>query len=243
MTTADAQSPSVCILCGGRGTRLKPTTDVMPKALVQLNGRPVLDYVIEFYSRKGLKRFILCVGYKAELIRDYYADPPEGTKIRFSDEGVEASMLHRLYALRDTFDGSLIVSYGDTFIDLDLDLLLKTHVDREAEATIVTANIRSPFGLVKQDGQGWVTSFVEKPLLNYYIGSFVLQRSALDRVTPSHLALPDGEGLVKFFEELSVDRALGMFQHEGGQITFNTETERQEAEEAMGRFYTHTEIS
>ena len=129
------------------------------------------------------------------------------------------------------------------FIDLDLDLLLKTHVDREAEATIVTANIRSPFGLVKQDGQGWVTSFVEKPLLNYYIGSFVLQRSALDRVTPSHLALPDGEGLVKFFEELSVDRALGMFQHEGGQITFNTETERQEAEEAMGRFYTHTESS
>lgn len=235
------QNHQVAILCGGKGTRLKPTTDTIPKALVQLNGRPILDYVLNFYRSKGLSRFILCVGYKADMVKAYYADPPSGANICFSDAGEDASMLQRIWTLRDLMGERLFISYCDTFIDLDLNRMLATHLEKQAEVTIVTAKIRNPFGLVTFDTEGWVTSFVEKPIMNYYIGSFILERSALTYVTPTMLERPDGQGLVDFFVTLAARRRLATFEHTGPQITFNTESERRSAEEALGRFYTYSE--
>lgn len=241
MEKEDLQRNQVAILCGGRGTRLRPTTDVIPKALVELNGRPILDYVLNFYRSKGLSRFILCVGYKADMVRAHYADSPSGTRIFFSDAGEDASMLQRIWALRDLMEERIFISYCDTFIDLDLDRMLASHLAIRAEATIVTAKIRSPFGLVNFNSEGWVTSFVEKPVMNYYIGSFILERSALTYVTQEMLQMPDGQGIVKFFVDLSARNRLAAFEHAGPQITFNTESERQKAEEDLGRFYTYSE--
>ena len=236
-----SHNTQVAILCGGRGSRLKPVTDSVPKPLVALNGRPILDYVMNFYRAKGFSHFTLCLGYKGDLIRAYYNRPPEGTEILFSEAGVDASMLQRLWSLRDTVEERLIVSYGDTFIDLDLEHMFATHLEFGAKATIVTAKIRNPFGLVQADSEGWVTSFVEKPILNYYIGSFIIERSAFDLITPDLLEKPDGQGLVDFFVSLAGKRQLAAFQHEGNQITFNTESERQKAEEDLGQYYTYSE--
>lgn len=233
----------VAILCGGRGVRLKPTTDVIPKALVQLNGRPILDYVIAFYRAKGFTQFILCVGYKADQVKAHYENPPSGIQICFSDAGEDASMLERIWALREHMGERLFVSYCDTFIDLNLDGLLETHVSHRAEATIVTAKIRNPFGLVTFDSAGWALSFVEKPVLNYYIGCFVLERSALTYITPDLLQRPDGQGLVSFFGVLIERKRLATFEHAGVQITFNTESERRKAEEDLGQFYTYAEAT
>lgn len=241
MEKGDLQNNRVAILCGGRGTRLRPTTDTIPKALVELNGRPILDYILDFYRSKGLSRFILCVGYKADMVRAHYADPPSGTEICFSDAGEKASMLERIWTLRELIGERLFISYCDTFIDLDLDHMLATHIEKRAEATIVTAKIRNPFGLVASDSEGWVTSFVEKPIMNYYIGSFILERSGLAHVTPGMLQRPDGQGLVDFFVALAAQKRLATFEHAGPQITFNTESERRRAEEALGRFYTYSE--
>ena len=119
--------------------------------------------------------------------------------------------------------------------------LLAAHLEQQAEVTIVTAQIRSPFGLVTFDSAGWVTSFAEKPLLNYYIGSFILERSALVYVTPDMLQKPDGQGLVDFFLALTSLQRLAAFEHAGLQITFNTESERRKAEEDLGQFYTYRE--
>jgi len=237
----DRQAGQVAVLCGGRGRRLRPATDTIPKALVKLNGRPILDYVIDFYRSKQLSQFILCVGYKADKVREHYATPPPGVEILFSDAGENASMLKRIWALQDFSWERLFVSYSDTFIDLNLDHMLATHQERQAEVTIVTARIRNPFGLVTSNSEGWVTSFVEKPLLNYYIGSFILERSALAYVTADMLQSPDGQGLVDFFGILAGHQKLAAFEHRGLQITFNTESERQKAEKDMGRFYTYSE--
>jgi NDP-sugar pyrophosphorylase family protein len=239
----ELQASQVAILCGGRGVRLKPTTDIIPKALVELNGRPILDYVIAFYRAKGFKRFILCVGYRADQVRAHYEDPPPGIQICFSDAGENASMLERVWALREHMGERLFVSYCDTFIDLDLDGLLETHLAHRAEATIVTAKIRNPFGLVTSDPAGWALSFVEKPVLSYYIGCFVLEKSALAYVTPELLQKPDGQGLVNYFGSLIEQRRLATFEHAGVQITFNTEPERRKAEEDLGQFYTYSEAT
>ena len=233
----------VAILCGGRGIRLRPTTDIIPKALIPLNGRPILDHVISFYQAKGFTEFILCVGYRADQVREHFKVSPPGIDIRFSDAGEDASMLARIWALRDQMKERIFVSYCDTFIDLDLEGLMGTHLRQRAAATIVTAKIRSPFGLVASDPGGWVTSFSEKPVLNYYIGCFLLERATLAQVTPELLDRPDGQGLVSFFGALSDRRQLAVFEHAGVQITFNTESERQKAEEDLGRFYTYSETA
>jgi glucose-1-phosphate cytidylyltransferase len=170
----------VVILCGGRGTRLKPMTDDIPKALVKLNGRPILDYILEFYHQKGFRKVVLCVGYKGDLIREYFKDHQHGLKIEFSDAGESASMLERIYAVKNIVQDQFFVAYGDTLIDLDMEGLQSDHREKKADVTIVTAKIQNPFGLVSYDSkQGLVQSFVEKPILNYYIGCFVMKKALL----------------------------------------------------------------
>ena len=228
------------ILCGGRGARLRPATDEMPKALVSLKGRPVLDYILDFYRSKGVSKIILCLGYKAQMIKERYKSS-SGCEITFSDLGEDASMLERIWALRDGLAERFFVSYGDTLIDLDIEAMVDFHLNSRAMATITSAKIRNPFGLITTDGQNRVTSFKEKPLLNYYIGSFLMERHSLNKVSDEMLKTPDGGGLVKFFLSLIDNKALAVFEHKGPQITFNTESERRLAEENLGQFYTFSE--
>lgn len=231
----------VAILCGGRGTRLKPATDVIPKALVELNDKPILDYIIDFYRRKGLSQFILCIGYKGEQIKSHCESYPETIDFQFSDAGEDASMLQRIFQMRDQMAERIFVSYCDTFIDLDIDRMLEEHHRKKAAVTMVTAKIKSPFGLLTYDADKWVDSFTEKPTLTYYIGSFILERSALEHVTEELLDKSDGDGLVQFFGTLVNKRLLAAFEHSGSQMTFNTESERQKAEVMLGHFYTISE--
>lgn len=233
----------VVILCGGRGARLKPMTNEIPKPLVKVNGRPILDYIIDFYLRKGFSRLSLCLGYKADMIKSYYDTCLLRKKISFFEAGEDASMLERIWQLREHVGERFFVSYGDTLIDLDIERMVESHLKRKASATIVTAKIRNPFGLVNFDSAGWAESFVEKPLLDYFIGSFLLERAALSFITKAMLKKPDGKGLVDFFLHLINNKRMAVFEHDGPQITFNSESERRIAEEAIGRFYTFRERS
>ena len=235
------KSCQVAILCGGRGTRLKPTTDVIPKALVELNGKPIIDHIIKFYKSKGLREFVLCIGYKGEQIKSHCSSYPEDINFQFSDAGEDASMLRRICHMRDQMSERIFLSYCDTFIDLDLGLMLEEHNRKGAAMTMVTAKIKTPFGLLTYDAEGWVDSFKEKPIQNYYIGSLILERTALDYVTEEMLDKSDGDGLVQFFETLAAKRLLASYDHSGPQMTFNTEGERQKAEALLGHYYTISE--
>ena len=237
----DLEKYQAAILCGGRGTRLRPTTDVVPKALVKLNGRPILDYIVDYYHSKGLREFILCIGYKGHQVEEHCANYASDLDFRFSDAGESASMLQRLWAIKDLISEQVFVSYCDTFIDLDIGQMLEEHVAKGAGATMVSAPVKSPLGLLNYDDSGWVDSFIEKPILKYYFGSFILERTALEHVTEEMLAKPDGEGIVEFFQRLTALRLLAAHEYSGAPITFNTESERQNAEEVWGNYYTYTE--
>jgi glucose-1-phosphate cytidylyltransferase len=237
----DLKNYQAAILCGGRGKRLRPTTDVIPKALVELNGKPIIDYIIDFYKSKGIRNFILCTGYKGEQIKSHCDTYPAELNLQFSDAGENASMLQRIWQMRDQITDRIFISYCDTFIDLDIGQMLEEHIQKGVAATMVTAKIRSPFGLLTYDEGGWVDSFTEKPTLNYYIGSFILERTALEYVTDEMLDKPDGGGIVQFFKTLVDKRQLASFEHSGTPMTFNTENERQEAEQLLGHYYTISE--
>jgi NDP-sugar pyrophosphorylase family protein len=235
--------PKVVVLCGGIGTRLKPLTDTIPKALVPIHGRPVIEYLLDHAIKEGFKNYILCIGHKGGMIRDHFAAHPlPGVNLEFSDAGENSSMLQRLVTARTTVSNRLMVCYGDTISDIRFNDLISFHSKSNAMATIATVAIRNPFGLVKFQADGQASSFEEKPVLNYYVGLSVIEAAALDHYATKDLVCrPDGAGLIDFFHRIMEDGRLFVFQHEGLQITFNTDTERKLAEDQLIRFYTQNE--
>ena len=229
------------ILCGGRGTRLRPLTDRIPKALVQLNGKPCLQHIIESYIWKGYRRFVLCVGYQGEMIVDFFQRQAFDAEIEFSDAGEQASMLQRIYEARSLIDKRAFVAYGDTLIDVNLTQMLEYHTTCGAAVTLTTADVRSPFGLVRATEDGLVVSFEEKPIQPYYVGHMLIEGAVLDGVDPELLRMLDGDGLVTLFQRLIEERHLRLYPYAGPQITFNTQQDLDRAERDLVTFFTHQE--
>lgn len=231
----------IVILCGGRGTRLGPQASHLSKPLVLLNGKPVLQHTIDFYISKGFDNFVLCTGFNAEAINNFITKHKFDARIEFSDAGTDASILRRIYAARDSIEQRAIVTYGDTFINIEPEDVLKKHIQSRAEATITVADIRSPFGLIKVTADSEVVSFEEKPIFTYFIGHMVLERKLMDGLGTDLLSLPDGEGLVRLFQRLINLKKINAYKHSGLNITFNTFYERQKAEEEFIKFFTEQE--
>jgi len=228
----------IAILCGGYGKRLLPYTEDIPKPMVPLNGKPILEHILQLYKGKGFDDFILCVGYKGDKIREFIASRPDFGNIIFSDAGQDASMLRRITALRDEFNDRILISYGDTLTDLDIDDFMRFHINSNGAATIVAASIQSPFGLVNFNPDGLATSYEEKPFLNYYIGHIILEKRGLDLIDDEMILAPDGIGLVNFLKKLMVQKELYIYHYKGHQITFNSHQERTDAEKMLSSFYT-----
>ncbi len=233
--------PTAVIMCGGKGSRLRPLTETVPKPLVELNGRPCLEYILRSHLHRGQGEFVLCVGYKGEMIREFVEQSGFDATIRFSDAGENASMLQRLHAARDLMSERVSVTYGDTLIDVDFPAMLGQHQARGAAITLTTAEVVSPFGLLDIDDAGLVSSYREKPSLPYFVGHMIIERSVFDEVSEDLLALPDGQGLVRLFQQLVERRELAAFPYAGPQVTFNTRQDLDRAERDAARFFTQTD--
>ena len=235
------KKPKVIILCGGKGRRLRPLTKSIPKPLIYLNGKPLLQHIIESYQKQNLNDFILCTGYRSQDIEAFIENSKFKAEIEISNLGEDASMLERLYQVRHLIDERAIVTYGDTYTDLDAQNLLNFHLKKEAMLTIITAEIQSPFGIITQNPEGKLTSFNEKPVFSYYIGSFLVEKKVLDFIPPELLKEEDGNGLVRFFKMLIQKNNICAYSHSGLQLTFNTADEHRKAETHFMKFFTDSE--
>lgn len=231
----------VMILCGGYGRRLENAYPNLPKPLVPFNGKPILQHIIEFYIAKGLNNFVLCTGFNSEAIETFVSTKRFNADIELSNAGKEASILKRIHEARNLIKTRAIITYGDTFININPAVVLDKHDKNNADLTITIADIRSPFGLVKINESDQVIAFDEKPVFSYYIGYMIMERTLLDNINMDLLFLPDGEGLVGLFQELIKAKKINAYKHTGLQITFNTFYERQKAEEEFIRFFTQEE--
>ncbi len=231
----------ILIMCGGRGRRLGSLTEQFPKPLIKLNKRTILEIKLEEYIHQGFDQIVFCIGYKGDLIRKKIAQSNLDIRAEFSDAGEDAGILGRLYHARELFDDQVLMTYGDTFSNIELSRFIAKHQSSDNEATIVVAPIQNPFGLVEFDHNNKVTYFKEKPVLSYFIGYSIVNKSAFDLIPPKIFSLPDGEGLVMFYKILLAMEKLGVDYHSGMQITFNTPEELKSAEEQLVRFYTTSE--
>lgn len=232
---------TTAVLCGGRGSRIRPLSDIVPKPLVPLNGRPILRHTLDYYMAQGCTRFVLCLGYRGESIREYVLKSDLKAEFEFSDAGENASMLVRLHHARHLLGQRAFVAYGDTFVTIDLERMLSEHLANQAMMTLTLGNIKSPFGLVAHDRDGCARSFEEKPVLSYYIGHLLLETEVLHRLDPELLHLPDGVGLITLIRRLIENKQVWVHIHQGPQITFNTSQERDQAEREVEAFFTYPE--
>lgn len=222
----------VVVLAGGKGTRLWPLSSVVPKALVPINGIPIVRLLTDFFKANNHKRFIFCIGHKGDCIRQYFSTFDHSLDITYVDSGEDADILERIKDCRDIVSGRFFVCYGDTLANVNLGKLLDFHNSHKALVTMTLFQTRSPFGLVFSGSSGLVREFKEKPLLPYWmnIGYMVFEREALELAGK-------GPTLLEFFDRLISMKKLCSYKHTGLHYTFNTETERQELERNFHDFY------
>lgn len=237
MSAEAGQEPegiTAVILCGGKGERLRPFTERLPKPLVLLGGVPLLHRLIGFLADQGVRRCVVCTGHLAGEIERSLAGLAVDCELVLVDSG-DASMCERIIAARAHVPGRALIVYGDTLANVDLGRLEAEHRSSGALATVTVYPLRSPFGIVEVDQAGRVRDLLEKPVLPHWINiGFVLcEPGALDRMQPA-------ADLMQFLTELARTAALHAHRHRGRHLTVNTDRERRLAEEEV-EFFTYPE--
>jgi glucose-1-phosphate cytidylyltransferase len=176
--------PPVVILCGGRGTRLRERTESVPKALVEIGGRPILWHVARIYAAQGFERFLLATGYMGEAVEEFAAAErwPQGVTVECVDTGLDTPTGGRIARLGERLGGErFCVTYADGVADVDLGELLRFHAGHGALATVTVVRPDLQWGVAELDGER-VAGFVEKPRSEHWIngGFLCFEPGALD---------------------------------------------------------------
>ena len=204
----------VVILCGGRGTRLQEHTQSIPKPLVEIGGHPIVWHVIQLYAVAGLRRFLLCTGYKGELIEEFVAthDWPAEVEVTCVPTGEDTPTGGRIKLIADHVgEQPFCATYADGVADLDLQRLLEYHASHGALATMTVVRPELQFGITELDGDGRVTGFHEKPRSDHWIngGFFCFEQDVFSYLRPDSVL--EREPL----EALAKERQLRAYRHTG----------------------------
>ena len=155
----------VIIFCGGRGSRMSDETYDKPKPMISIGDKPILWHIMKMYSNFGFKRFILTLGYKGSVIREWFDTnlTNESWNIEFVDTGIDSEKGARLKKVEGKVNSdNFHVTYGDGVSDIDLNKLVEFHNNHNGEATMTVVRPPSRFGFVSLDGN-IVDEFEEKP--------------------------------------------------------------------------------
>jgi glucose-1-phosphate cytidylyltransferase len=153
------------LLCGGKGTRAYPHTVDLPKPLLEIGDRPMLQHVMELYASQGFTEFVLAAGYKVDMVREFAKTLPDAWDVDVVDTGEESNTGQRLFNCRDVAGERFFANYGDGLGDVDLPALLAFHERHNGAATLTTVPLPSQYGTIEFDAEGRIARFREKPRL------------------------------------------------------------------------------
>jgi glucose-1-phosphate cytidylyltransferase len=240
----------VVILCGGKGTRFREETEFKPKPLVNVGDMPLLWHLMKTYAHFGYKDFILCLGYKGEMIKDYFLHFEEWTNnftlrlrhnekvihhdplkledwnISFIDTGQESNTGSRVFKIRDYIgdDEDFFLNYGDGLSDVDIPATYKFHKEKGKAITITTIKPRNIYGVLTIDGDQ-ACGFEEKPPMSNWIngGFFVCNKRVFDYLKPDPNCI-----LEKEFSRMIDEGQMAAYQHNGFWNSINTHKDWEE---------------
>ena len=233
----------VVLFCGGFGTRLREHSEVIPKPLVEIGNRPILWHLMKYYAHFGHKDFILCLGYKGELIKQFFLnynsylyrdftmhdggarlDPADSDiadwTIQFVDTGLHSNIGQRLVRVRELLAGEdlFLANYSDQLSNFPLPELIDCHRKKNMTASFLSAKPAQSFHQLEVGDDGIVTQFGAAADADYWIngGYMVLSQAIFDYIE-------DGEELVeKPFARLMAERRLGSMKYSGFWASMDT---------------------
>lgn len=228
------------ILCGGQGTRIRDISEILPKPMLFIGDRPILWHIMKIYAYHGIKDFVLCLGYKGWIIKEFFINyvakvcdmsltlgkkdsviyhninDEEDWKVTLVETGETSQTGARIWNVRRYLDDcdSFSVTYGDGIGDIDIETLIKTHKKSGLLGTITGVHPSGRFGEMEINGSV-VTEFNEKPNVSTGLingGFMVFDRKVIDKYFRS------GEDLILESEVLPnmvKDKQLGVYKHNG----------------------------
>lgn len=228
----------VVILCGGLGTRMREETEFRPKPLVDVGGRPILWHIMKLYAHHGFLDFILCLGYRGNMIKEYFLNyeamnkdftvrlgkqagiryqgdhEEQDYRVTLAETGPETMTGGRVKRVAKYVgdDERFMLSYGDGVSDVDICKLLDFHCSHGRLATVTTFRPASRFGILDIDRESQVKAFIEKPKSDAWAsaGFFVFERKIFDYIDGDQCTL-EHEPL----ERLAAEGQLMAYRHEG----------------------------
>lgn len=229
----------VVVLCGGQGTRLREETEFRPKPLVPVGGRPILWHILKIYARFGLKDFVLCTGYKGEMIKEYFLNyramnndvtiqlggkaphvyhgthEEDDMAVTVCDTGLETMTGARVSRIRAHVeaDECFLLTYGDGVANVDISQLVAFHRSHGKVATVTVVHPQSRFGRIDLDANGAVTEFAEKPQSDGWssAGYFVFSPRVFDYLSNDPGCILEQGPL----QSLARDGQLMAYRHDG----------------------------
>lgn len=236
----------VVILCGGRGTRLFSETEFKPKPLVKIGDMPILWHIMKIYGSFSFCDFVLCLGYKGEMIKEFFVNLPwmsndftldlpsstktiiptypiEKWKITFVDTGEETNTGGRIKLIEKYIEDDLFMTtYGDGVSNVDIKRLLEFHKEKGKIATLTAVHPSSQFGIIEEK-DGIADSFKEKPMLEGLIngGFFVFSKKVFDYLSEDSVL--EEEPL----RNLAKDKELAVYTHPGFWMCMDTAKQAQ----------------
>ena len=202
------------ILAGGYGTRLGEETDVNPKPMIEIGGKPILWHIMKIYSVHEINDFVICLGYKGNQIKEYFDKfDSKSWNIELVDTGEDTMTGGRLKRIQDRIDGTFCVTYGDGLSDVDINRLISFHKEKKSLATLTAIHPPERFGVLNLSGD-YVKEFHEKHTgESSWIngGFFVFEPEIFDY-------LKDGDSTILEktpLETLAKEHKLTAFRHDG----------------------------
>ncbi|MBM4432912.1 MAG: NDP-sugar synthase, partial [Chloroflexi bacterium] len=156
----------VIMLVGGEGTRLRPLTCNITKAMVPILNRPFLEHAIRYFKKHGIEEIILAMGYLPQAIQNYFGDGARlDVRLTYLVEEKPLGTAGAVKNAESLLDEAFIVFNGDVLTEIDLTAMIKRHKKTKPEASIALTPVDNPtiYGVVETDKHGWVKRFVEKP--------------------------------------------------------------------------------
>jgi glucose-1-phosphate cytidylyltransferase len=230
----------VVILCGGKGTRLREETEYRPKPMVPIGGKPILWHIMKTYAHYGHKEFILCLGYKGDMIKDYFRNylwntcdvtltlgqsqsvhfhdrhSEEDWSVTLADTGEESMTGFRVRQIKRYIpEGhSFLLTYGDGLATIDINKSIASHKESGKACTISAVHPSGRFGTLQLDEQDQIHDFNEKPQFekSYVNGGYMVCNYRLFDY------LPDDPSVMMEREPMTAlarDGQLNAFKHEG----------------------------
>ncbi len=218
---------TVLILCGGKGLRLRPLTKKLPKPLIKIKNKSILENIIDYFKKYEINNFIVATGYKHQMIDKFISKKYKNLQIKTLYSGVNSDIINRIKKISKYSKKYLLVCYGDTLIDINFNKYINFYLSNKNKITVASYQLESSFGIFDMDNKNQIINFREKPSLNIWfnVGYFIFNQNNFNLFN-KYKKFKD------FLKFLSKKKAMKTFKHYGKHITINTLAELEKAKKA-----------